>query len=519
MSEIASLFATLRLEAKKGEWDWANTQIKKLGDGLKRNEGRLRKQAASTDLLGGGLKRLGLAIGAAFGASKGYDALIKFNSTVEDTRLQIAGMMSLATKTDLNDNLSQADKTLANLSARAAKLPGTTAEYASMLGMITQPILDAKLGMQDLEDLTVSAVVASRALGVQGEVAARDIDQAIRGQFRSTDVLTGKLLGSMGFKGEAGRARFNAMDAKKRAETLKQALNQKQIAQLGAAQGETFSGVLSTLQDTVQRFFAKVGLPLFKAITAQLKQWVAWLEKNSAKVEKFANVIASVLMTAFEALGTVVSFTVDAIKSISEDEDIRAAFQGIATAVGYAVKGFIAFMRHGGKLRYVVLGPIMMVVAGMKALGYIINNVGGWFSWLGSTAASVATFIKDSFGAAIDWIAAKVDWVRNKVGWVVDKAKSIGGFVAGAPSGVANAVKSVIGGSPTTVGAAGTASRVVSPSSAGVPPNVNLQAPVTVKIGGNMPPEWIDVKVDQRVRAHSERQWRDVNAAVGGEEQ
>jgi hypothetical protein len=56
-------------------------------------------------------------------------------------------------------------------------------------------------------------VVAAKALGVEWEAAARDIDQALRGQFHSTDQFTGKLLGSAGFKGEAGRKRFNAMSA------------------------------------------------------------------------------------------------------------------------------------------------------------------------------------------------------------------------------------------------------------------------------------------------------------------
>jgi hypothetical protein len=63
------------------------------------------------------------------------------------------------------------------------------------------------------------------------------------------------------------------MSAGQRAETLKAALMQKQLTQLAAAQGQTFNGVLSTLQDTIEQFFGKVGLPLFKAVTAELKHW------------------------------------------------------------------------------------------------------------------------------------------------------------------------------------------------------------------------------------------------------
>jgi hypothetical protein len=48
---------------------------------------------------------------------------------------------------------------------------------------------------------------------------------------------------------------------------------------------------------------------------------------------------------------------------------------------------------------------------------------------------------------------------------------------------------------------------------------VNLQAPTTVKISSNMPADWMQVTVDQRIKSDKERTWRDVNAATGGEEQ
>jgi hypothetical protein len=64
-----------------------------------------------------------------------------------------------------------------------------------MAGMLTQPITDAGLGMKDLEDLTVNSVVAAKALGYQWDLAARDIDQALRGQFHATDPFAGKMLG------------------------------------------------------------------------------------------------------------------------------------------------------------------------------------------------------------------------------------------------------------------------------------------------------------------------------------
>ena len=254
--------------------------------------------------------RLGAAVISAYGGRMAGKALIGFNSTVEDTKNQIAGMLALTKKTDLTAELTNADRVFGNLQRRANTLPGTTMEYARMAGMLTQPIIDAGLGLKDLEDLTVNAVVGAKALGVEWQAAARDIDQALRGQYHSVDVFTGKILGSVGYKGEEGRAKFNALSSEKRAAELKRALTQKQLTQLAAAQGQTFSGALSTLQDTIEQFLGKVGVPLFKAITAELKQWNAWIDANSDKVDAMAKSIGEGLVDGFRFVKDVLSFLV-----------------------------------------------------------------------------------------------------------------------------------------------------------------------------------------------------------------
>lgn len=257
------------------------------------------------------MQRLSTAVAGYFGARAAGRALIGFNATVEDTKQLIAGMLALTKKTDLVDQLGAADRLFTNLQRRARELPGTTAEYAQMLAAITAPVTDAGLGLRDLEDMTVNAVVAAKALREQWDVAARDIDQALRGQFKSTDPFAGKILGSMGFRGEEGRKKFNEMSAQQRAETLRNALMQKQIVQLAAAQGQTFSGLLSQLEDVLAQFFGKVGLPLFKILSAELKQWNAWFDANQDKVDMFAAKFADGLVTGFRAVKDAVSFLIE----------------------------------------------------------------------------------------------------------------------------------------------------------------------------------------------------------------
>lgn len=299
---------------------------RQLGSEAKRTSGELGKMA--------------VAVVGAFGAQRAGAALIGFNSTVQDTQLQIAGMLALSKKTDLVDQVGRADKLYESLQRRAATLPGTTMEYARMAGMLTQPITAAGLGLKDLEDLTVNSVVGAKALGVEWQAAARDVDQALRGQFHSTDVFTGKILGSMGYEGEEGRAKFNALSATKRAEALKGALMQRQLTQLASAQGATFGGVVSTLQDTIEKTLGKVGLPLFKTITAEVKAWNSWLDKNDRKVSEMAKTIGEHIVTGFRYIKGVAEFLVG-----HADTFIAIGKIWLATKVG----GMMTAAISGGK--------------------------------------------------------------------------------------------------------------------------------------------------------------------------
>ncbi len=329
---------------------------------------------------------------AGFGINKAAGALIGYNASVQDVKLQIAGMLALAKKTDLSDQLKVADKVFSDLQTRAKSLPGTTAEYVKMAGMITQPIIDAGLGMKDLEDLTVNAVVAAKALGIEADVAARDIDQAIRGQFHSVDVFSGKILGSMGFKGEEGRAKFNAMGQGERASTLKAALMQKQLTQLAAAQGQTFNGIWSTFKDNLEQTLGKVGIPLFRALSNEVKGWNTWLDANGQRVEQMAASVGSALATGFGVVKDAVGFLVDhaglllaigkvwiAVKAANAVGGlIGRGGAGLSSMLG-ALQGEVGFTSRAASPMY---GPLRM---GQEALG----GAGGRTSLLGAAPALI----------------------------------------------------------------------------------------------------------------------------------
>ena len=442
MGEIADLFATLGLKVNLGQWAQGTAQIKQTQGALGRlTPGAHQAQVAFNQLATGAttLSRMlgGVApaanqagsaavssgkqaarswdaAGAALkgwlvylGASFGYEKLIKFNSTVEDSKNQIAGMLALTRKTNLSDELGNANMLMADLQQRAAKLPGTTAEYVSMLSNITRPIIDAKLSMKDLEDITVGAVVAAKALGVDAGASARDIDQALRGQYHSVDQFTGKLLGSVGYEGEEGRAKFNALSKAQRASELKRAINQPQIQQLAEAQGKTFSGVLSTLQDSLEQFFGKVGGALFGRLKGAIEQVNAWLDANQEKIQQIAAVVGDALASAFEFLGEAVGFVIEKggpiIDWISQFIDGSELLKSALAAIGvvlavFAVQSAIAFATN----------PIFLTIAAITALVYGIR-------WMLQHPEKVKKAFRDAFDAIVN--AAKAVWEAIKTGF------------------------------------------------------------------------------------------------------
>lgn len=466
--EIASLFAVLGLRVNSAQWAQGNEQIDKtkrsLDSAFQDSQGRWRAASGRfltmSEKAAAGIKGVGEAAAAAgdkaasaghratrsfdaagaalkglliyMGASFGYERLIKFNSTVEDSKNQIAGMLALTKKTNLSDELGNANMLMADLQQRAAKLPGTTAEYVSMLGNITRPIIDAKLSMKDLEDITVGSVVAAKALGVDAGAAARDIDQALRGQYHSVDQFTGKILGSIGYEGEEGRAKFNALDKAKRAEELKRAINQPQIQQLAEAQGKTFSGVLSTLEDSIQQFFGKVGGGLFGRLKTAIEQINAWLDAHQERILQIANTIGDALAGAFEFLGSAISVVIDyggaVMEWIGQFVDGSELLKSALIAIGivltvFAIQSAIAFATN----------PITLVILAITALVYAIRWLikhpeqikkafNDAFDALTRAAGAVADAIKTAFVAAFDFVANLpvisqlidiINWVRG----------------------------------------------------------------------------------------------------------
>jgi hypothetical protein len=217
-------------------------------------------------------------------------SMLGFNSSIEDSKNQIAGMLALAKKTDLADQIGAANGLYDGLRKAAAELPGETQDYVNMLGMLVQPLANAGTSMKDMEMITVNTMIASRGLGENWQKAARDVSEFVNfGKFNQVDTFIRRMLEPMGFKAtDAMKKKLKAMSQQERRDIWLNAMKQKQVAQLGEAQANSYSGRMDKLKEATKQFLGKVGEPLFKAVKETVKELADWLGKNEKKVEASA---------------------------------------------------------------------------------------------------------------------------------------------------------------------------------------------------------------------------------------
>ncbi len=276
---------------------------------------RMASTAKSAGILQSQMARMGAAAGAFFGIRQAAGALIGFNDSMEQAKIQMAGMMSQASGRQFNDTMKDSNALVLQLQQRAKVSIGTTKDMVDMAAQLTRPITAAGLGMKDLEDFTVNAVVASKAFGVESGMAARDIEAGLMGQLRSVDRFSRALLEAKMFEGkyvgEEGRAAFNALSAKDRAKEYRRALLAPGIGQMAEAQGKSFAGVFSTFKDELQIGLGKVGLPLFKAITAELSTWNKWITKNGRTIAQWSKEFGATLVKGFQMAKSAAAFLIE----------------------------------------------------------------------------------------------------------------------------------------------------------------------------------------------------------------
>lgn len=347
--------------------------------------GRATDRAARS---GGQLKATLMGLGGfALGGGAlalGKKMLIDFNSNLENSKSTMAGLLMMNTGGSFAGNFEKANGLVDRFVIRAKDTSATMSDLAQMGQNVVASVTAAGGTMKQLEDITVGASVAAKALGRETGDAGREIGQMLGGRVESVDVFGRQLLRSVGF---ADYQAFNKLSEKKRLALTTKALDQPALKAMAKAQANSFSGVMSTLEDNLQITLGKVGLPLMKAITDEVKQWNTWIDQHPEKIAALVNDVGKGLSEGFSAVKAAVMWISD------NRETLLALAKAALVMKGGSLLGDIA----GGPFRALASLSDSMTVAGRSANGFAgaMGSAAGRLAQIGNIVGLVgagATF-------------------------------------------------------------------------------------------------------------------------------
>jgi hypothetical protein len=170
----------------------------------------------------------------------------------------------------------------------------------------------------------------------------------------------------MGLTGE----QINKMTASQRVTLLKDLLSQPAVGEMAKGFETSFSGALSTLQDNIEILLGKVGLPLFQAITDQIRQWNTWIEQHPEQMKRFAQEFGQLLRDGFEMFRDVVKFFVENRETLLALAKAFLVFKGMQ-ALGGTASNFAGLIQNLGKFDKSITGAASAVgLLSAAAIGF-----------------------------------------------------------------------------------------------------------------------------------------------------
>lgn len=318
---------------------------------------QLGKTHRSAEGLGHVLGHIGVLAGGVFGIHGAWESLVKFNAEVENAKISLTAMMQGGFGGSFEWARGQAEAMYAEFQKFSQKTPMTTQEMLEFGRGVAMATQQAGGSIADIVNVTEQGAIAAKAYGFEASLASREISEMLQGNIRATEPFTKALAGA----GHKSLEELRAMTAAQRLLFLKSTLNSPALKDAVSSMSQSFSGVTSTLVDKLQILMGKIGLPLFKAITAEVSRWNEWIDKNDVAIAHFADTVAHGLVDAFQTIESVFGFIYD-----HADVFIAIGKTWAAVKVGGMLGGSLGGILGGGGGN---LGKALAVGIGAYELG------------------------------------------------------------------------------------------------------------------------------------------------------
>lgn len=292
--------------------------------GAKTMAGEFDRAGRSAMSLRGAIAGIGIA--GVFVAGK--RALIDFNSEIDQMRIGMTTIMNMQLKKPWAEASKAADGLFARFQELAKKSPATTKDFITMANALTPQIASMGGGVDKIEKLTQGAVLAGLATGTRADVAALDVKQMLAGTVTERDMMAKQLISAQGMTKED----FNKLDGGSRGAMVEKMLTHPSLLRAAEEFGASFAGQVSTFKDQLQIALGKVGKPLMESMTAEVKKWNQWIEKNPQTIARISKSLSGALVSTFKFIRDSVGWLVDNREMIFSVAKVFLAFKGAQMA-------------------------------------------------------------------------------------------------------------------------------------------------------------------------------------------
>jgi len=360
-----------------------------------------REKAAIKDLnrMGHGAGRTMMYAGGAaatLGAYYGLDIakkrLIGYNAEIENYKIGIAGATSVMAEfaganSAAENYMMWMDRTpgiVKNLREDAAALVGTSKEFVTSYNLFSGPIAQTGLAKTDKQlikmtrDFNRLAVTSSAAM-MNGEIGlgTSQLQRMLYGG-AGAEMRMAQMMRIVGDEAE----RFNKLSPADRYRYLHEQLVKFQPAV--KSYGNSWEGVTSTLEDTVDIVGGKIGEPLFGQVKTWISETNGWLTKHEDKISALAEVYGVKLRNAIDGF---LGFDIQDAKWDDLEKRIDSVSEKLSTMAtagkwafyGLGAAGLVKFIKGAGGMALgawgvgegvaMVGGGVVPGIAGVTAFG------------------------------------------------------------------------------------------------------------------------------------------------------
>lgn len=391
------------------------TDRAKLASGLKLARGQITSEIQSIGAVAAGILSAELAKGALTGLKSLASGFIGLNDRLEQYRLSLGVMLKDQAKanqliSDIEKFASRTPFSIDSLTSAVQQLKNFGFETQQILPML-QNIGDAAAAAPQGMEMAVGRI--SLALGqmkAKAKVSAGEMLQLSEAGIAAWDMLAGRL--GMTVAEAMQQAERGAISADTAIAAILDGMNER-FGGMMAKQATTWSGLMSTLEDTGRALIREIGQPVFELAKVELKNLVEWAESPAAKAlaQQVVPAVRDIARRLIDASRNAAAFVADNRELIGSLTLMAARAAAVGASLMALTKAAAAI--NGIKMAFgAMAGPAGIAAAGIGLLtaAFIESQARG---------EDFATTL-DRMTGSMFGLANAADELKRRMNWIED---------------------------------------------------------------------------------------------------